>query len=116
MDSLANSGALEAGGDNVKPQARGVAVWLERGLLACLFLLAASAPHSIAATQTAGGLALGFWLARLAVRPHPPFFRTPVDYALLGFFGWTVLTALLSYEPRTSIGKLGSASLFLIVY
>ena len=56
------------------------------------------------------------WLARLCVRPRPALRRTPVDYALLGFFILTFLSALLSYEPDISIGKLRAASLFTIVY
>jgi O-antigen ligase len=89
---------------------------LERATLACLFLLAAAAPHSIAGTQTAWLLAMLFWVARLAVRPRPALFRTPVDPWLLGFFVLTFLTALTSYNPDVSIGKLRAASLFTIVY
>jgi hypothetical protein len=39
-----------------------------------------------------------------------------VDYALLGFFILTGLSAALSYEPLVSIGKLRAAALFTIVY
>ncbi len=61
--------------------------WLERATVACLFLSATAAPHSFAATQTAwGGLALGLWLTRFLLRPRPRLYRTPVDYALFGFF------------------------------
>jgi O-antigen ligase len=56
------------------------------------------------------------WLARFFVRPRPVAYRTPVDYALLGFFILTFLTALTSYDPDVSIGKLRAASLFSIVY
>ena len=56
------------------------------------------------------------WVARLLVRPRPVLHRTPVDYALLGFFILTFLSALLSYEPSISIGKLRAASLFTIIY
>jgi O-antigen ligase len=91
-------------------------LWLERALLACLSLYAVAAPHSIAATQTAWLLAMAFWVARLCVRPRPKLFRTPVDAWLLGFFVLTFLTALTSYDPEVSIGKLRAASLFTIVY
>src|SRR5215211_431050 len=67
--------------------------WLERATVACLFLYAAAAPHSIAGTQTAWLLAMLFWVLRLAVRPRPQLFRTPVDPWLLGFFVLTFLTA-----------------------
>jgi O-antigen ligase len=92
------------------------AVWLERATLGCLFLYAVAAPHSIAGTQTAWLLGMLFWVARLLVRPRPALFRTPVDPWLLGFFVLTFLTALTSYNPEVSIGKLRAASLFTIVY
>src|SRR5215210_5449822 len=54
-------------------------LWLERATVACLFLYAVAAPHSIAVTQTAWLLAMLFWVLRLSVRPRPALFRTPVD-------------------------------------
>ncbi|MDX6271559.1 MAG: hypothetical protein QOD28_2782 [Acidobacteriota bacterium] len=96
---------------------RGVAInWVERALAASLFLLAFCAPHSIAGTQIAWGLGLLAWLVRLALRPRPQLHRTPLDYALLGFFILTFISALTSYDPDVSIGKLRAASLFTIVY
>jgi O-antigen ligase len=92
------------------------AVWLERATVVCLFLYAVAAPHSIAGTQTAWLLAMLFWVARLLIRPRPKLFRTPVDSWLLGFFVLTFLTALTSYNPEVSIGKLRAASLFTVVY
>ncbi|MCA1566478.1 MAG: O-antigen ligase family protein [Acidobacteria bacterium] len=89
---------------------------IERVLAASLFLLAFCAPHSIAGTQIAWGIGLLAWLVRLTLRPRPRTFRTPVDYALLGFFILTFVSALASYDPDVSIGKLRAASLFTIVY
>jgi O-antigen ligase len=89
---------------------------IERALAACLFLLAFCAPHSIAGTQIAWGVGLLIWIVRLTLRPRPPLQRTPVDYALLGFFILTFISALASYDPDVSIGKLRAASLFTIVY
>jgi O-antigen ligase len=57
-----------------------------------------------------------FWALRFAVWPRPKVHRTPIDYAMLGFFILTGISALLSYEPMVSIGKLRAASLFTIVY
>ncbi len=91
-------------------------LWLERALAACLFLLAFCAPHSIAGTQIAWGVGLLVWVVRLALRPRPRLHRTPIDYALLGFFILTFVSALVSYDPDVSIGKLRAASLFTIVY
>jgi O-antigen ligase len=90
--------------------------WLDRAIILWLFLMALAAPHSIAATQTAWLLGMLCWALRFAFRPRPPVHRTPVDYALLGFFILTGLSAFLSYEPLVSIGKLRAASLFTIVY
>ncbi len=90
--------------------------WLDFGLLVCLFLMALALPHSIAATQTAWLLGMLCWTLRFALRPRPSVYRTPLDYALLGFFILTGLSAFLSYEPFVSIGKLRAASLFTIVY
>jgi O-antigen ligase len=93
-----------------------VAVWLERVVVFCLFAFAVSAPHSIAAAEGVWTLGLVAWAARFAFRPRPRLRRTPLDYALLGFFVLTFLTALTSYEPDASIGKLRAASLFTIAY
>src|SRR5438093_7165484 len=62
-------------------------LWLDRGILATLFLFVIAAPNSIAATQTAWLIGLLFWALRLFVWPRPGLHRTPLDYALLGFPG-----------------------------
>ncbi len=92
------------------------ALWLEKAVVACLFLFVAFAPHSIAVTQTAWLLGMLCWVARFAFHPRPRVYRTPIDYALLGFFILTGISSFLSYEPFVSIGKLRAASLFTIVY
>ncbi len=89
---------------------------LERAVIGCLFLIALFAPHSIAATQAAWLLGMVFWVARFAVYPRPVLFRSPVDYALLGFFVLSGISAAFSYTPFMSIGKMRAASLFTIVY
>src|SRR2546428_2018997 len=91
-------------------------LWLDRGILATLFLFVIAAPISMAATQPAWLLGLLFWALRLFVWPRPGLHRTPLDYALLGFFILTGISSFLSYEPMISIGKLRAASLFTIVY
>jgi hypothetical protein len=91
-------------------------LWLGRVAFAALLLMAAAAPHSIAASQ-------GFWLigitalaGRMITGPGPRFRLTYVDWALLAFVGWSVLSAALSYEPAISLDKLRSVSLFLVFY
>jgi O-antigen ligase len=93
-----------------------LAIWLDRAIIFWLFVFAVFAPHSIAVTQSAWLLGMLFWVIRVFVHPRPKTYRTPVDYVLLGFFILTGISAVLSYEPLVSIGKLRAAALFTIVY
>ncbi len=93
-----------------------LAQWTDRAIAATLLLLALCAPHTIAGTQGAWLLAMLLWVVRLALKPRLKFYRTPVDYLLLGFFIITFISSLFSYDPEVSIGKLRAASLFTIVY
>jgi O-antigen ligase len=91
-------------------------LWLERVILALLFLFAFAAPVSIAAAQFAWAVGLLFWLLRFFVFPRPILHRTPIDYAIFAFFILTGISSFLSYEPMVSIGKLRAAMLFTIAY
>jgi hypothetical protein len=93
-----------------------ISTWLERAIVACLFLIATFAPHSIAVTQAAWLLGMTFWVVRLLVYPRPQLFRSPVDVALLTFFILSGVSGIFSYSPVISIGKMRAASLFTIVY
>jgi O-antigen ligase len=93
-----------------------VAKWVDRLIVLFLFIFAAFAPHSIAVTQIAWMVGMVLWVARLLFHPVPILHKTPLDYALLGFFILTGVSAFFSYEPMVSIGKLRAASLFTIVY
>lgn len=88
---------------------------VERALQASLFLLALSAPLSIAATQTAWSFALLFWIIR-AFFVRPTLRRGGIDLAILAFVGLTVVSSIFSYEPGVSLRKLLSVSLVTIVY
>ena len=88
----------------------------ETAIIACLFLIAVFAPHSIAATQTAWLVGMAFWLLRFAFYPRPTVFRSRVDYVLIGFFILSGVSGVFSYNPIMSIGKMRAASLFTIVY
>lgn len=90
--------------------------WLERGIIVCLFMIALFAPHSIAVTQLAWFFGLFLWIVRFVLSPQRTFFRSPLDYALLGFFILSGISGLFSYNPVMSIGKMRAASLFTIVY
>ena len=89
---------------------------VEPGIIACLFLIAIFAPHSIAVTQTAWLVGMTLWVLRFAFFPRPRLFRSPVDYLLLGFFVLSGISGVFSYSPVMSIGKMRAASLFTIVY
>ncbi len=115
-EKVVSTSALSGLGSSLIPHPSSFASWLDRALIACLFLLAVSAPHSIAVSQGAWLLAMLLWVVRFFVRPRPLLYRTPVDLALLGFFSLTFITALTSYDPEVSIGKLRAASLFTVVY
>src|SRR6185503_1840352 len=93
-----------------------ISTWLERAILACLFLIATFAPHSIAVTQGAWLLGMTFWVVRLIVYPRPQLKRSPVDFALLAFFILSGVSGIFSYSSIMSIGKMRAASLFTIVY
>ena len=89
---------------------------ISNGIIACLFLIALFAPHSVAATQTAWLVGMTLWVVRFAFYPRPVLYRSPLDYALLGFFVLSGISAVFSYSPMISIGKMRAASLFTIVY
>lgn len=89
---------------------------ISNGIIVCLFLIALFAPHSVAATQTAWLIGMTLWVARFAFYPRPTLHRSPLDYALLGFFVLSGVSAVFSYSPIISIGKMRAASLFTIVY
>lgn len=86
-----------------------------------LLLYAVFAPHSIAGAWIALSISILGWLARaLCLRRanfgRTSFRRSPLDLPLLLFYAWSVLSALLSAEPRISLLKLISVSAFLIFY
>ena len=89
---------------------------ISNAIIACVFLIAVFAPHSIAATQTAWLLGMVLWVARFAFDPRPVLHRSPVDYALLGFFVLSGISGIFSYNPIMSVGKMRAASLFTVVY
>ena len=91
------------------------AKWTTRALQTCIFLIALSAPVSIAATQTAWALAIFFWLIRL-VFVRPKLRREKFDLAVLAFAGLSLISSIASYEPRVSLAKMAAVSLVSIVY
>lgn len=92
------------------------AVWAERTAFVFLVIAFAFAPHSIAVTQVACGIGIAASLARLLFRPRVRLRFGWLDAALWGFFAWSVLSSLLSYEPLTSVDKLRGTIVFIIFY
>ena len=94
-----------------------LAFWLDRAIYFCIFLLAVAAPVSIAATNIAWLSGLALWILRFfVVRPRPRLFRSPLDFALLGFFGWCLFSCFFSYAPDLSFDRLRVLTLFPIAY
>jgi hypothetical protein len=86
-----------------------------------LLLYAVFAPHSIAGAWIALSISILGWLARTFLTRRANFRganfrRTPLDLPLWLFYAWSVLSALVSAEPRISLLKLFSVSAFLIYY
>lgn len=92
------------------------AKWLDRIAFFFLILMALSAPHSIAATQTAWIIGNFAWLIRIFIKPRPKFLKTPLNLALWIFFAWSVFTCFFSYTPLISLDKLRGVALFLIFF
>src|SRR5436190_7224048 len=81
-----------------------------------LFLFSVFAPHSIAGAELSLLIAGSAWLLRTIITRRTGFRRTPLDLPIWLFVFWTVLSALFSAEPRISLGKLQSITVFLLFY
>jgi hypothetical protein len=92
------------------------ATWAGRALVLATALFALVLPHSIAAAHIALGLAFLAWVARDLTSRHLHFSRTPIDIPLICFAALTIISAVLSVEPRVSISRLRSLLLFFVLY
>jgi membrane-associated protease RseP (regulator of RpoE activity) len=89
----------------------------EHVAVAGFLLFAVFAPHSIAGAEIGLALVGLGWLWRTIVtRSTSIGRRTPQDLPICLFLGWTVLSALLSEEPRISLAKLQSVCVVLLFY
>nr|MBA3805366.1 O-antigen ligase family protein [Acidobacteriota bacterium] len=88
----------------------------ERVALAGFLLYAVFAPHSIAGAEIALGLVSIGWLLRFLSTGNANLRRTPQDLPICLFLAWTILSALLSEEPRVSLAKLQSVCVVLLFY
>jgi hypothetical protein len=87
-----------------------------RTALAGLFLYAVFAPHSVAASAIAIGLAGLGWLFRTAASGKLGLRRTKFDLLILCLLVWTIASSLLSDEPLISIAKLQASWCVFIFY
>jgi hypothetical protein len=104
--TAANAGA---GNRNVPPLGHYLAV-------AGFVLFAVFAPHSIAAAEIALAIATAGWLLRTVSTRRTGLRHTKLDWPILLFFLWTIASAVLSVEPRISIGKLQSVCVLFAFY
>ena len=95
---------------------KSLSLWLERFAFIFLILMVLTAPHSIAASQTAWVLGTLTWFARFFIRPRPKLFRTALDIPIWAFFGWSVISSAFSYAPDISFDRLRGVILFLVFY
>ena len=79
-------------------------------------IYAIAAPHSIAISWVGISLLLLGWIVRTAITRRLGIQRTAMDLPLLLFIAWTVISSLLSIEPRDSLPKLINVSTFLFFY
>ncbi|HMS42417.1 MAG TPA: O-antigen ligase family protein [Pyrinomonadaceae bacterium] len=103
------------------------AKWLERIAFGFLILMFLTAPHSIAASQTAwiAGMffsLIGFFFNAKAQRREGAKFFTfhsslfTLHFSLFTFFAWTAVSSVFSYAPDISIDRLRGAAIFLVFY
>lgn len=103
--------------NGARPARPPFAVRLTRALaLAGFTIYALAAPHSIAGAWMGLSVVIAAWLWRAISTRATGFKHTPFDLPLWLLFIWTILSAFLSYEPRLSVAKLVSVSVFLIFY
>ncbi len=81
-----------------------------------LVLYSAFAPHSIAASEIALGIAAAGWLLRTINTGRSGLRHTKLDWPIWLFFLWTITSAIFSSEPGISIAKLQSVCVLFAFY
>lgn len=118
MDSYGAQGERKSG----TPGERRKSAWrstgaAERLSVAGFLLFALFAPHSIAGAEIGISVAGLGWIWRtILTRSTGIGRRTAQDLPICLFFAWTVLSSLLSEEPRISLAKLQSVCVVLLFY
>jgi O-Antigen ligase/PDZ domain len=88
----------------------------ERLALVGFTLYAVFAPHSIAGAEIALSFVAIAWLVRTIATGSTGILRSRVDLPIVLFIIWTILSSFLSEEPRTSLAKLQSVCVVLLLY
>jgi putative inorganic carbon (HCO3(-)) transporter len=83
------------------------------GLFAALLLMAAAMPFSIAAAQSALGLAVLFWLLKLITDYNSELLKTPISKVFLIWVAVGFLAAVFAYRPDISLPAMKEEWLFL---
>ena len=87
-----------------------------RTALTGLALYVIFAPHSVAASAIAIGIAGLGWLFRTAASRRLGLHRTKFDLIIICLLVWTIASSLLSVEPQISIAKLKASWYVFIFY
>lgn len=103
-------------GAALSPRRARVAHLAERLAFVGFLLYAVFAPHSIAGAEIALGLVGIGWLVRFLATASANLRRTPQDLPIWLFLAWTILSSILSEEPRISLAKLQSVCVVLLFY
>ncbi|HSE30420.1 MAG TPA: O-antigen ligase family protein [Pyrinomonadaceae bacterium] len=94
----------------------GIAEASHRIALAGLFLYVVFAPHSVAASAIAIGIAGLGWVFRTVASGRLGLSRTRFDLIIVCLLVWTIASSLLSEEPLISIAKLKASWCVFIFY
>jgi len=125
MQTVRGAGRSESGGKPARlmamlqvptPHLRGAGPTLDRTIALFLILFCLFAPHSITLAQGALGMALLVWIVKMSVTRTFLALASRLDVPLVALLLLTILSAVFSYEPRVSVGKLGSVSLALTYF
>ena len=96
--------------------ANSCARWANRALILFILLFAISIPHSIAAAQISFTLGFICWIVRDLASRRFHFARTPLDWPILAFAVFSILSSVFSFEPELSLPRLKALTLFGVIY
>ena len=92
------------------------ALWLERIAFVFLLLMALSAPHSIAVSQSSWLLGSLATALRLVIKPRPAFRFSALHIALIALLIWAFVSSVFSYEPALSLDKMRGVGLLFVFF